>query len=520
MTNETIHHIAATCPINPQQPKSDQKRRRVGSIVQDFSLNTSTHGIPGIARSETIPNRIFWIVSSLIFSGIMIYFVTQSIRAYFEYPTQTSVTVILEWPQVFPAVTVCNYSPLRYDRFIGPFLNYTNALNLTNTTDTSNFTIQQALHIQDFLIYKLNRNESLTDMFYSLDSMMMSCVYNGMSCTSANFTWFLSPNFGLCYTFNALMKTTGQTGLKYNAENGYSGLLEMRFYIHQHQYVPYLSNGVGMVALVHDNAQLPLIELAAMQLAPGKHHKLGYAKKINTFLPAPYTTCNDKLNLGMQAMFNEYHDTDYGYSLYLCYAACIQAYTYTKCGCGQPYRWNSRSIVLPNTNKTINIPLCDFKNRCYVDAATEIMNTKSIWTAFCPDCTQECTYNDFIIKSSSLLAPPKFLLNGIKQFVESSKVPLPTNWSTTWTSEIESSFVSLEVVYETTRTDISSQQATITPVDVISNVGGHTGLWIGISFLSLMEIAEMLFRLIRSQFHRFRRAKEVTVESPETNIYL
>jgi hypothetical protein len=84
---------------------------------------------------------------------------------------------------------------------------------------------------------------------------------------------------------------------------------------------------IGMVVLVHDNVQVPLIELAAMQLAPGRHHRLGYAKKTSWFLPAPYTTCNYKVNLGMRAMFDQYHDTDYGYSLYECYSACMQAYT-------------------------------------------------------------------------------------------------------------------------------------------------------------------------------------------------
>ncbi|CAF4233535.1 unnamed protein product, partial [Adineta steineri] len=147
-----------------------------------------------------------------------------------------------------------------------------------------------------------------------------------------------------------------------------------------------------------------------------------------------------------------------------------------------------------------HIQLCDFKNPCYVEAATEIMNTKSIWTTYCPDCTQECIFSDFIIKSTSLLAPPEFLMNDIKQFVESSNIPLPTNWSTTWMYDIQSSFISLEVAYETTRTEIYSQQATITVVDVISNIGGNTGLWIGISFLSLMEIVEMIYRLLRSQF--------------------
>jgi hypothetical protein len=82
-----------------------------------------------------------------------------------------------------------------------------------------------------------------------------------------------------------------------------------------------------MVALVHDNAQLPSIELAGMLFAPGRHHKLSYTKKISTFLPPPYTTCNDKVNPGMRIIFDQYQGTNYDYSQYQCYIACIQAYT-------------------------------------------------------------------------------------------------------------------------------------------------------------------------------------------------
>jgi hypothetical protein len=45
----------------------------------------------------------------------------------------------------------------------------------------------------------------------------------------------------------------------------------------------------------------------------------------------------------------------------------------------------------------------------------------------------------------------------------------------------------------------------MTAVDVLSNVGGQTGLWIGVSFLSIMELAEMLYRLVRYQYHAIRR---------------
>jgi len=180
-------------------------------------------------------------------------------------------------------------------------------------------------------------------------------------------------------------------------------------------------------------------------------------------------------------------------------------FSYQQCSCGNPYRWAARSVALSGSNKPINIELCNITDPCYTHAATELMNTQSIWTGYCPECTQECSTSDFLIKSSSVLAPPQYLLNDIKQFVESSTIPLPVNWSTTWTSEIQSSYLSLEVSYETTQTEIYTEQATLGPVDVVSNIGGQTGLWIGISFLSLMEIAEMIYRLIRYQCHSVRK---------------
>ena len=65
-------------PIDPEVLKPPPKLHRSGSIIKEFSLNTSTHGIPSIPRSESIPNRIFWSISSVIFAGMMIYFIIQA----------------------------------------------------------------------------------------------------------------------------------------------------------------------------------------------------------------------------------------------------------------------------------------------------------------------------------------------------------------------------------------------------------------------------------------------------------
>jgi hypothetical protein len=145
--------------------------------------------------------------------------------------------------------------------------------------------------------------------------------------------------------------------------------------------------GVGMMIMVHDNTQLPLVDLVGIQLAPGRKYRLGYYKKTNSFLPSPYTTCSDKVTLGMQAMFNQFSNADYSYA-------------------------------------------------------------------------------------------------------ESS--------------EIQANYIAVDVVCESTQVESYTQQPTIDAIALLSNVGGQTRLWIGISFLSLVEVAEMLYRLIRYQYHRIR----------------
>jgi hypothetical protein len=82
----------------------------------------------------------------------------------------------------------------------------------------------------------------------------------------------------------------------------------------------------GIVAMIHDNTQLPRVDIATMELAPGRKHKLGYRKKETYFLSSPYTDCTNEIPSAMQAMFEKYAGADYTYSQDICYAICTQTY--------------------------------------------------------------------------------------------------------------------------------------------------------------------------------------------------
>ena len=132
----------------------------------------------------------------------------------------------------------------------------------------------------------------------------------------------------------------------------------------------------------------------------------------------------------------------------------------------------------------------------------ELSRSPSLYETYCSQCFQECTITDFIIQSSSLAAPYDWQKKAIKIFVENSTVPLPPDWTTAWNTYIPASYLSISVVRVSGLVDNSTQTATIGLVDVLSSLGGQTGLWIGISFLSIMEVIEMLYRLLRHQCRR------------------
>ena len=237
MPDSVIQRVATIFPINPEAVRGEAKFTRRRSIVREFALNTSTHGIPGIARGQTKHNRLFWTISWLIFTGILLFFVITSIKEYFEYPTQTRVSLVEDARQAFAAVTICSYSFIRFDRFIEPFIKYTNERNLTNTNDTSVLTPAQLQYAQEFFIDYANRNASVESFSYSMKELLISCAYNSLPCTAADFISFHAPNHGLCHTFNAKTDRIRNGSLFAATQNGDDGTLKLRLYSRSQQYV-------------------------------------------------------------------------------------------------------------------------------------------------------------------------------------------------------------------------------------------------------------------------------------------
>lgn len=62
---------------------------------------------------------------------------------------------------------------------------------------------------------------------------------------------------------------------------------------------------------------------------------------------------------------------------------------------------------------------------------------------------------------------------------------------------LQQSFLYLEIMYNSDieYTSITEQPA-VTPIELIANVGGTLGLFIGVSLLSFLEMVEILIKII------------------------
>ncbi|CAF1179270.1 unnamed protein product [Rotaria magnacalcarata] len=507
-TGDIIAHVVSNNPMNPSVTDASTHRRRI-SIVREFALNTTTHGIPGIARGRSIPNRIFWAISFMAFTSAMVYFITKALCAYFEYPSQTKVSITSQRIQHFPAFTICNAGGIRADALLKTYTEYIAHSNLTATSNNSVIP-KLADFMRLYFSSLVNEDGSLGQYVFPLESMLMSCYYVGIRCSVNDFIGFDSAEFGRCYTFNAKRRNGS---LLYNHETDSNGKLLLRLYVHAHQYVPTISEGVAMLAMVHDNTQLPMIEKSGMTLAPGFQHRLSYVKRDIQFLSEPYSSCTNEIPRAMQIMFEKYDGAEYVYSEELCHMLCSQAYIYDQCGCVSPLQWNARTIVLPGTDKTIVARLCNVTNPCFNKAMNDFDLTQSIQDLYCSHCLHQCSITQFVVQSSLSGTPPQWLIPFIREFVQNTSIPLPDDWSTRWREHILSSYLSLELFSESSFIETYTQTPTFRPFDIFSNVGGLSSLWIGVSFLTIMEFIEMLFLLIQ---HQIRLSRSVNPENKKS----
>ena len=140
-------------------------------------------------------------------------------------------TIESDSPSNFPAVTICNLVP--FDTFNKtPFENILekNNINSQIESDSKISALNKVNEIKEFLkahflSHKKNNLSYVKSHGFTLDSLIISCNFNGIECQTDDFNYFYDYAYGNCYVFNY-----NQTKIKRTSKKGPRFGLQMELF--------------------------------------------------------------------------------------------------------------------------------------------------------------------------------------------------------------------------------------------------------------------------------------------------
>ena len=87
--------------------KNNSALIRIKLAVKETAENSTSHGIPNIARTDSNILKLMWLICLLGSAGGCAYLVFDSLNGYLNYEVVTKISKISETPSPFPIISIC-----------------------------------------------------------------------------------------------------------------------------------------------------------------------------------------------------------------------------------------------------------------------------------------------------------------------------------------------------------------------------------------------------------------------------
>ena len=454
-------------------------------------INSLTiHGWSNIATAKVWYSRCFWFMFCVLAASLVS---RTSIKSYYRY-TAYDVYEKIEFKQnkrlAFPAITFCHtdfYHPETYLDIKPPMFQH--FPRHCNHTDRSHF-----------------KNDINMYIFRIFCKVFIS-TFDGKSSALGHFIPFyfnfpndftLLPNIYPCTTLNRnstlIQNYTGESHginmILYNvdADNSIFG---------QEVESPLLDRRQGILLAIHDPKQhVPLSE--KFLLPAGFHTQIFLTKNVIHRLPSPFPSGCVEAHSDNSSIFPGKNTQN------MCLISCL--YRGIKNICGgvipdmrvffKPSEYeNARNTSYSDLLRcmarefdSFDVKKCDCKPHCYEESYT-ITTNRSPW----PSKRQASTLSKLVNR-----------LEGLKN-------------RTRTLAELRDRLLKVTISFQTFTETINDEIAMYDVVSVISDIGGQMGLFLGASFISLIEIISLLMTYIKGKILRKRNVSS-TSEVTEVSV--
>ncbi|XP_074650928.1 bile acid-sensitive ion channel-like [Tubulanus polymorphus] len=437
----------------------------VHSVEKSFASSTSCHGLARINESCHPTRKLVW--TSLVAIGLacIVWQVSLLVQNYLSWPTNTSLSKKYGTDMPFPAVTICNYN--RYikstlspcEQEIIDALAHAYRENTTEATD----------HFQT-VISRCNDGHFDLDEFNKAkgwkldDKTLLSCSFKGKPCKQKDWTQ-VSTRLGNCYTFN------GAGSISQTQPGSASGLyLEIDVASDQYTYLLDEYTHTGLKYLIHSPSEPPFVMVEGDDVSSGFEVSTSVRRRQHSNLVAPWGECRNDIKL-------ENFDS---YTVPACVLECQSRYVTQRCGCNPSY--------LPGKGKK-----CDVTEM--ICARLVHAEVNSNLPQFC-DCPIACDYNQHDVRLSYARYPTE---KHAQTLAEKAKLDA---------AYIKSNVAALRIFFEELSYEKIEQQVAVTFGDLLGDIGGQMGLFLGISLMTTLEFLEYFINIIFRIINRNQQFKQ------------
>ncbi|XP_017337741.1 acid-sensing ion channel 4-B [Ictalurus punctatus] len=444
-----------------------------------FASSSSLHGLAqalgssGSGRASM--RRTVWALALLASLVLFLYQASRSTGTYLEHPHVAALNEESRRELTFPAITLCNVNRFRFSALTDADIYH--LANLTGLPPKS-----RGGHRPGELHYP---PPDMLDIFqrtgHQLDEMLKSCNFSGQNCSVHDFN-VVYTRYGKCYTFNG-----NKTSPKRTRQGGMGNGLELMLDIQQDEYLPIWRETnettleAGIRVQIHSQDEPPYIHELGFGVSPGFQTFVSCQEQRLSYLPQPWGNCRASSEPVIPG-----YDT---YSVSACRLHCESVQVQRECNC--------RMIHMPG-NADICTPA---KVKC-VDRALALLEMSAGDSCV---CETPCNVTRYGKELSMVKIPSK----GSARFL-SRKYHKTEEY-------IRDNFLVLDVYFEALNYETIEQKKAYDIAGLLGDIGGQMGLFIGASVLTILEILDYIYEVIKYRIKRLLRPQKYQNQQSQRN---
>jgi len=339
---------------------------------------------------------------------------------------------------------------------------------------------------------------------HSLDDILLKCSFNNQPCTSKDFTWSFDQIDGNCFSFNSGFEE--ENGVKQSVElkksniAGWNFCLSLSIYVNFHEnlttFNSYTGDGKGLYLDVANSSlgNLNSHDFDGTYIGPGLILNMALERTFKYMLPKPYSNCeiDSSFNSSSYDLVNLIIDSPYKYTQQVCFEQCYQMLLIRKCKCIDQWLL---SLFEQKDDCSLNSEQKSCMNEFFIAAFNE--NNTNVIDLCASLCPLECNKTQIVPVSLSYVN----IVGNLDADLISENRNLSSDFVTRPINEINAreSVVQLNIYYNSLSYTISTESPQMNFVNLLADIGGNLGLFLGISIFSICEVIDVLIRVFLSE---------------------